>query len=97
MDDVHLLENYYPGDGPWKSFVGVWRDDWSACTFKEQLLYVLSGKEDLAIVIYGLCGNGSLRWVNENVPALDGITPLQCLLSIEFLKRLRTCLMRFPV
>jgi hypothetical protein len=93
------LEHYYAGDKDWREFVAVFSEEWKGCPFQEELLDAVGGAVDLAIVIYYQCGNeyeDCLEFMESKVPALNGISPKECLKTDWGIKRLRECLMRSP-
>ncbi len=49
-----------------------------------------------AKVIYAKLGAESLEWINKKIPALDNLTPVECLTAPLLLKRLKEGLMRMP-
>lgn len=90
------LEQFYSGDAAWSSFATLFVNDFSRCIYKDELKKALGGHEELAAVIYGSFGETALQWISQSVPALSGLSPLECLESEAGLKRLRTMLMRMP-
>lgn len=90
------LERYYSGDADWNDFVKLYSEDYLDDNARI-LSKKLKGALDLAIVIYGKRG---LRegewWIEQEVPMLNDIKPLDCLDNPDLLKRLRECLMRMP-
>ena len=90
------LENFYSGDECWFEFAALFETQWAKCSFQRELLEKLGGAEDLAMVIYGTLLGTSMDWVEKEVPALEGLKPVDCLNSESGVRRLRTCLHRFP-
>jgi hypothetical protein len=88
------LEIYYAGDETWKRSVKIFSDtylDDNARFLSEKL----DGHLDLAVIIYGKRGiKEALWWIEQEVPALEGMKPVDCLKEPELLKRLRECVMR---
>lgn len=65
--------------------------------FKEPInleLLELIKDERLALVIQANLAKQSKSWLNKKVPALDNLTPLECIKNEVLLKRLKVCLMR---
>ncbi|RED45625.1 hypothetical protein [Seonamhaeicola aphaedonensis] len=92
-----MLEKFYKGDDSWEKFVSVFPKHSSLqCNVDYSQLYNnLNKNEDLSIVIYELLGaENSLKWINENSPALNGLRPVDCLEG-NLLNRLKVMLMRF--
>ncbi|KVF63184.1 hypothetical protein [Burkholderia cepacia] len=92
---MHKLEQYYPGDASWQRFVAVFSQSKSKQEVSD-LAQSLNGDVDLASVIYEVVGPGYDKWIHEKVPAMDDLTPVDCISDPELMKRLRTTLMRFP-
>ncbi len=93
-----MLEEYYKGDEKWDLFVSYYSDNWKECENKDLILSCLLGNEDIAKVIYGIEGSveDTLVYINYNIPALEGLTPIECLKEQSLIKRLKTMLMRMP-
>lgn len=90
------IEQYYPGDEIWDEFVEVVSADWSRCGFQDDLVEKLDGRKRFAQAIYHLAGDRALYWINQPVPALDGLTPVECLANKKLRQRLKTLLLRSP-
>jgi hypothetical protein len=93
---VSALEKYYQGDDYWRRFAETFSANWERCNFKNELLVALRGHEDLAKVVFAAVGDSALTWINNPIPALDGLSPQECLRSEVLLKRLQVMLTRFP-
>jgi hypothetical protein len=93
--DMGELEKYYAGDEAWIDFSGTF-EQFRNKPDVESLARKMGGHLDLACIIYGLVGRGYLNWINTKIPALDNITPFECLNSENLLSRLREMLMRMP-
>lgn len=98
MDDSEnrLLEKYYKGGEAWSKFSSLFVDNWEKCKFKEELVKKFDGNVDIAMVVFASLGNEALRWSSEPVPALGNNSPIDCVSSVEKMKRLKTMLMRMP-
>ena len=92
----HELENYYPGDDAWYNFVQVFSGVWNDCDCQDEIIQKLNGQKDIAMVIYGINGNNWATWIDLPIPALDGVSPVECVVEPMLVKRLRTMLMRLP-
>ncbi|QVN23288.1 hypothetical protein [Burkholderia pyrrocinia] len=92
---MHELEQYYPGDTSWHRFVDVFGQSKSKQAVQD-LAQSLNGDVELATVIYEVVGAGYGEWIHQKVPALDHLTPVECICDPALTKRLRTALMRFP-
>ena len=90
------LENYYSGDESWAALeelgLGRHRDVPTVLSLSQAL------NEDLglACVIYEVIGSGAFAWLDNKLPVLDHIRPLDCVGDPRLIKRLREALMRFP-
>jgi len=88
------LEKYYAGDDIWKKSVKIFSDAYLNDDAR-LLAEKLNGHLDLAVIIYGKRGiKEALWWIEQEVPALEGIKPVDCLKDPELLKYLRECVMR---
>ncbi len=90
---MKCLERYYEGDERWEQYVKVFETEE---LIDKTLLELCNNDKDLAQVIHFHLGQGSIAWMQSSIPALDNISPLECLKSETLTRRLRVCLMRFP-
>ncbi|VAW87483.1 Signal transduction histidine kinase CheA [hydrothermal vent metagenome] len=90
------LENYFPGNKRWNDFVSCFENEWVECDFQNELIEQLSNNVDIAKVIYASVGTIALDWIKETVPALENLSPSECLKSFNGTRRLKTMLMRMP-
>jgi len=90
------LENYHSSDAVWHRFAALFLDEWQTCQFKDELLSALDNDKEIAAVIYGSVWQNALQWIDNSVPALDNITPRECMKTEDGRKRLKTMLMRMP-
>ncbi|MGB1269691.1 MAG: hypothetical protein ACPG45_08115 [Flavobacteriaceae bacterium] len=88
------LEQYYKGQKSWENFIEVFDYNWKNSEIQKTLLTKVDDRIDLAKVIDYIIGETSLSWLNNNIPALDNLTPLECLKSEKLINRLKVCLMR---
>lgn len=91
-----MLETYYKGDEAWQVFVSAFEEHWEKCYFKEELIGALNGQEDIALVVYASVKDRWKSWIDQPIPALDGLSPHDCVKNQILLRRLRTMLMRMP-
>ena len=91
----HQLEQYHKGDDAWHTFCELHSRRWDECSFQTRLVAELSGNDSMAKVIYSIIGKSTLEWINAKIPALDGLTPKQCIQK-NLSKRLECMLMRMP-
>ena len=73
------LEQYYKGQKSWENFIEVFDYNWKNSEIQKTLLTKVDDRIDLAKVIDYIIGETSLSWLNNNIPALDNLTPLECL------------------
>ena len=90
------LEDHYSGDSASKNLVAVHRNELADSGPSPDLVAALAGNEDIAIVVESVVGDAQ-EWIRRPVPALDGLTAIDCVATRERVNRLRECLMRFPV
>ena len=88
------LEQYYNGQKSWLEFSSNFNDEWKSSEFQKSLLNKLNNQIDIARVIYFHIGENSLEWLNKKIPALNNLTPLECLKTEKTTNRLKVCLMR---
>lgn len=88
------LENYYSGDDSWQAMVNLAMASWTDSEPQRELVRLMNGDRDLAAVVYARMGEHSQTWITGKVPALGGKSPLSCLASPSFIRRLREMLMR---
>ncbi|WMJ75208.1 hypothetical protein RCC89_18865 [Cytophagaceae bacterium ABcell3] len=97
MSKERGLEQYYSGDKVWDNWVQKAKEDyWKNTDYQKELLSLLDKSFDLAVVIYAKHGKGSICWLSKEVPALENLTPIECLKTKELMLRLRECLLRMP-
>jgi len=91
------LEQYFSGEDKWNNYSECFKNEWNNDSFQLELLKKMKNKVDIARVIYFHNRKQSLVWINSEIPILDGLTPLECMENEDLTKRLKTCLMRFPI
>lgn len=91
------IEHYYSGDKNWVDFVEIAKQSSTMPQKMQKSLFeILINNEDIAFVIYYKMLNSSVAWLSRKIPALDKLTPLECLENPELINRLKECLMRMP-
>ena len=93
---MHHLERYYSGNENWiffsklyEAYKDIEKVQGLARKFNDDLI--------LASVIYGRIGDEYyLTWIENKIPALDHLTPLDCNNDISLINRLKEMLMRMP-
>lgn len=88
------LEHYFKGQKNWLEFSESFDNLWTHSDLQETLLMKLNHQIELAKVIYYHTGEKSLDWINKKIPALDNLTPMECLKTEKTTDRLKVCLMR---
>ena len=91
--EEHKLEQYYPGDDKWAHFTSLSADT-PDTMFTSRLVAILNGDIFLAKTIEGVVGDSSMEWIERKIPALDNLTPLNCIDNPMLYNRLKTVLMR---
>jgi hypothetical protein len=86
--DVSALEKYYQGDDCWRKFAETFYANWEQCSIKNELFAAMGRREDLAKVIFAAVGDSALTWIDNPIPALDGLSPRECLRAEVLQKRL---------
>lgn len=90
------LEKHYSGDQAWTAYSILYDKFWNENSFQLELLDQLNCKLDIAKVIYGIVELNSLIWIHTKIPALDNLTPVECITnSLE--NRLKEMLMRMDI
>lgn len=73
------LEDGYRGNDDWNDLVKYYFDNY----LNDDSRFIatkIKGNIDMAVVIYGRRGlNEGLWWLEQKVPALDALRPLDCL------------------
>lgn len=88
------LEQYFSGEENWIKLSNYCASFWSDSDIQSKLLAYLENRIDLAQVIYYHLQGNSISWIYSKVPALDNLTPIECLKTEQTTKRLKVCLMR---
>jgi len=91
--EEHKLELYYSGDDKWEYFSSLYAD-MPDTMFTSRLVAILNGDILLAKTIEGVVGGSSMEWIQRKIPALDNLTPLNCIVYPILYNRLKTVLMR---
>ena len=88
------IEQYFDAEN-WSKFSLNFKSKENDPKFIE-LVSELENDIELANVIYEGFESESLKWINEKIPALDNLTPKECLINSNLKNRLKECLMRMP-
>jgi hypothetical protein len=87
-----MLENHYAGDEAWNEFLKTYRDNCPAVQIDDDLRLKLADSE-VSSVLTCMMGDRALRWIQKQVPALDGLTAVECI-EKGLVNRLREAIMR---
>ena len=68
-------------DPLWNKFAGVCHQVFAQCRFQDQLIAACKGNADIAWACYFHLRDDALDWLQRQVPALDGQTPVALLNS----------------
>jgi hypothetical protein len=96
------LEEFYSGDETWQRYAALHiatplSGDSSVGDLAKQQRIETAPKLELLQVAISLMGRERAgEWIMSRVPALDNLTPRECMEDSALVNRLRECLMRFP-
>jgi len=90
------LENHFVSEAQWVEFAQNFTSGWRDSDDEKQLLQICGKRKDIAQVIFFHVGAKSMKWMHSKIPALDHLTPAECLQDELLIRRLKVCLMRFP-
>lgn len=90
--ELNKLEQYYLGDESWNNFYKLYKDIPNTSHYSE--LKTIFNDITLIKVIEGKIGATSLDWIVIKIPALDDLSPIDCVNDPILIKRLKTMLMR---
>lgn len=62
----------------------------------EALIQACGGDARLALAVFYVAGERSLKWMDERAPVLGGTTPRRCLVTSKGRERLRRALLSCP-
>jgi len=97
---MNKLEQYFDSNGSlaWDTLVKLATETyWTNSESQKLLGRSLNNHTDIAKVMYARLGEASLQWIHNKVPALDGLSPLECLETLELIKRLKEGLCRMDI
>ena len=94
------LEQYYGGDKAFARFASTPDADLDAqldaWVDKSTLIELCGGDELLARAVFHAASTDAIEYMSTSIPALDGLSPVECLKTDWGEKRLRECLLRTP-
>ncbi|TJZ62948.1 hypothetical protein FAZ15_01200 [Sphingobacterium olei] len=97
---MNRLEQYFDSNGSkaWDTLVKLATEtSWTNSESQKILEQILNNHTDIAKVLYARLGEESINWIYRKVPALDGMSPLECLETPELIKRLKEGLSRMDI
>lgn len=78
----------------WDNMVNWAETYWTGSESQKLLETTLKNHTDIAKVTYARLGNASQKWVHRKIPALDNLSPTDCLETTDLIKRLKEALLR---
>ena len=90
------LEDHYAGDEDFHRFATVCGAEWATCDCQAKLLENVGGDLDVAMAIHYHFLERAIGVLSEKIPALDGLTPNECMKSENGRRRLKEFLWRIP-
>ena len=87
------LEKYFEEES-WNQFSSLFKNNNEAIV--KMLAVNLDNNIILAIVIFGIFEKDSLKWITQKIPALNYLSPKECMAESKLKNRLKVCLMRMP-
>jgi hypothetical protein len=91
-----MHDTNYNDDDSFKNLARTYDSEWETCKVKQDLLEAVNNNLDIAIVIYGTLLDASISWVSSSVPALADLSPIQCMNSVNGIRKLKQVLLSFP-
>jgi len=93
------LEQYFNKNSKiaWDNIVNWAEIYWSETESQKLLLRDLDNRSDIAKVVFAKLGDESLDWIGRKIPALDNLSPKDCLNTPEGIKRLKEGLLRMDI
>ena len=61
----------------WKKYVDCFRETFDNCEFKDELIEVCGGYDDIACAIFFHTRSNAIKWMNSQLPALANKIPRQ--------------------
>ena len=93
LDENHWDESKQKG---WERFVGLCENEWTNTPNQVELLGLLKGDKDMAVVVNYQFGDSAIDWLYRKVPALGNRIPINCLKSETSKISLREALWQMP-
>lgn len=80
----------------WEAYSQNFNQYWVGADFQQESLQLSNGHQDKAQVIFYHTDDYALKWMRQNVPALNHQKPIECIKTDDGILYLKKCLMRFP-
>tara|TARA_B110001454_G_scaffold15612_1_gene13990 strand:+ start:2308 stop:2565 length:258 start_codon:yes stop_codon:yes gene_type:complete len=61
----------------WKKYVDCFREKFDTCEFKNELIEVCGGYDDVACTVFFHTQTNAIKWMNSQLPALESKIPRQ--------------------
>ncbi len=94
------LEKYYCGDEAFARLAGVPDLDldaqFEAWHGRQELLALCGGDSQITRVVFHVALTHALEYMKRSIPALDDLTPVECMKTDWGRRRFKECLMRSP-
>ena len=87
------LEKYFNEDN-WIKFSSLFENKQNEMLVRLKLAEILDNDIRLSNVIFQAVGVESIEWIDKKIPALDNLSPKECLSDKQLKNRLKECLMR---
>lgn len=93
------LEQYFDEKSKiaWDNIVYWAESYWAESADQKLLMENLDNKPDIAKVIFAKLGDRGLDWIDRKIPALDNLSPKECLNTSDGIKRLKEGLLRMDI
>lgn len=91
---MNNFERYFPGEAEWIKFAYSFKNEWGICPNEDEIIRHLNGNKDIAMVAFGINFETTLEWIDTKIPALNNLTPKECLNDSLLMNRLKSMLMR---
>jgi len=90
------LEDHFAGNEAFENYSSCFKEQWENFNAKEELLALVGNDLILARPIAYHLQENFHSWFNRKIPALENLTPAECMKSPKGILRLKSCLHRMP-
>ncbi|MEM7015539.1 MAG: hypothetical protein AAF585_29115 [Verrucomicrobiota bacterium] len=95
------LEDHYSGDTAFYSFARTEEPEldkeFAAWDHRERLIEMCDGDQLIARVVFHFMADRAIKYMESSIPALEGLTPLECMETDFGKARLKEFLLRTPL